>query len=490
MITQYFKPTKSSSIIHEYFELHRAFIPPQQFKAVHEEVKPHIRKGQGSRLSCVCVSREHRSDFTIYSLPLIDWTPQIDQIRQSILKSRPKAEGQIDYGLVHYYHDESSVINWHYDREAMKTTIYSISLGNPRRFCLRNKETKELHTFDLYDGDLFIMKIGCQERFEHCIKSIKTFNQPRISITFRQIEKPMCYAIYNPSTYTMDVAGEIEGNDLYHHVVTTPQGIHLVYVKGGECDTERFEPLSTTLEHLSLLKSNLQKAIRRQEKEVALHTALKFIYHGQWVELLRRLTIITFEDVTLNRYYPAIVWLYVAISSRIYHPTHHDIIFIYSYVGYLCELNEATGCDFSYKGVMPFHEICEHPTAVALYLRLQYGGFDGELCAINDMMFKVIYGDIQIAQQEMTVLEPYELAMVTILDCAIDFHCFPSMVKRIQARIPGTTEDEIRQAIWEFDSSVNVRLTVNHHTEQEKKWIEKVQPECRAYRTYLRNRIE
>ena len=205
MITDYFTSNHSTPTIHEYYEIHRSYLPRNQFKSVYDEIKHHIKKGSGSRLSCVCISKKHKKNFTLYSLPLIEWTSTIQQIRDRILQSHT---GPIDYGLVHYYHDEHSVINWHSDHEAMHSPIYSISIGNPRRFCLRNKETNEIHTFDIYDGDLFVMKVGCQDKFEHCIKSVKLFNKPRISITFRQIETPLCYFIYHPVTYLATVHTE------------------------------------------------------------------------------------------------------------------------------------------------------------------------------------------------------------------------------------------------------------------------------------------
>ena len=99
----------------------------------------------------------HGSEFTIYNLPTIDWSDSnnINLIRQKIIN---KFNSTVDYGLVHYYHNENASINWHSDREALRSPIYSINLGGVRRFCLRNKETKKLYSFDLHDGDLFIMK--------------------------------------------------------------------------------------------------------------------------------------------------------------------------------------------------------------------------------------------------------------------------------------------------------------------------------------------
>lgn len=483
MITDYFEVNHRTPFIHEYFEVHRSYVPRNQFKSVHDEIKPHIKKGSGSRMSCVCISDKYKHDFTLYPYPLLDWTPAIQQIRDSILKNHI---GPIDYGLVHYYQDETAVINWHSDREAMKSRIYSISIGHPRRFCLRNKETKEIHTFDLYDGDLVVMKIGCQERFEHCIKSVKSFDKPRISITFRQMEQPMCYFIYDPVSYVASVHAiqPVESTLMY---TMLPQGIQFGY---HQSDSEPFEPYDVVVPQLSLLKSNLQKAIRRQEKEIALHTTMKMIVHGGIIELLRRLTIITWEDVILNKYYPAIVWLFVALSTKTYQATNDDVLFIHSYVAYLCDLEEVTEYGTTTEEITPFSQLSHDPMALSLFSRLQYGGFECERDAMNELIGRVLRNDVPISQKEITIIDPYELIKVEILDAAIDFHCFPSMIKRVQEHIPFLSEEVIRHAIWTFDSSINRRISITYDDAEEKQWNVSIRPACVGYRTYIKNMID
>jgi alkylated DNA repair dioxygenase AlkB len=113
----------------------------------------------------------------------------INEIKNAILTNYSN-RFPIDYGLVHYYENRDAIISWHSDKEALKSNVYSISIGGTRCFCLREKNTKKVVSFNLFDGDLFVMKIGCQDKYEHCIKSIHEFNDPRISITFRQLEEP------------------------------------------------------------------------------------------------------------------------------------------------------------------------------------------------------------------------------------------------------------------------------------------------------------
>ena len=165
-------------IITEYYELHRGFMDKGQFRHLYREVEPHLQ-ARSSRRSCVETSLD---DIYYRDLPHITWTPLVTEIRDQLIDA---FNAPISLVLVHYYHDHQATINWHSDREATNSDIFSVSVGGTRRFCLRSKTTDTIHTFDLHDGDLFIMKTGCQDRYEHCIKSIKAYNDPRINLTFR-----------------------------------------------------------------------------------------------------------------------------------------------------------------------------------------------------------------------------------------------------------------------------------------------------------------
>ena len=45
---------------------------------------------------------------------------------------------------------------------------------------------------------------------------------------------------------------------------------------------------------------------------------------------------------------------------------------------------------------------------------------------------------------------------------AVDFHCYPGMVTKIQKLYPELTESDIREMIWDFRSSYNLRLPSPH----------------------------
>jgi alkylated DNA repair dioxygenase AlkB len=375
MITDFFKSKIDTQkpIINEFYELHRAFVKRNCYKQIYNEVKNTIVKNS-SRQSCVCLSKEYLNTFKIYDLPLVEWTDTILNIRNNIL-DKHEHQHSIDYGLVHYYNDETATINWHSDSEALESNIYSISVGGVRRFCLRDKLTKEISTFDLFDGDLFIMKIGCQDKYEHCIKSIKAFDQPRISITFRQIELPKWYYIYDRVNLLVYMSEEEPNFNLYKHIVTTKQKIVIGEIR--DITSDKLTNIIVNTKNTSLIKSNLQKAIRRKLLDIALQSALTLIFNGQSITLLRRLTIISFEDVYINKYYPIIVWYYVAVSSG-YELYEDDVNFIYSYIKLLCNINivhdNKTQTTLSSQKYL-LNEIINNVNCVSLYLRILYGGF-------------------------------------------------------------------------------------------------------------------
>ena len=92
-----------------------------------------------------------------------------------------------NYVLFANYRDERDSIAYHSDDEGFlgrNPCIASISVGGIKKFNLKNKTTKEVETFYLNNGDLFVMKENCQKDYEHSVPKHKFSNQ-RFSLTFR-----------------------------------------------------------------------------------------------------------------------------------------------------------------------------------------------------------------------------------------------------------------------------------------------------------------
>ena len=70
-----------------------------------------------------------------------------------------------------------------------------------------------------------------------------------------------------------------------------------------------------TTKNIGLLKSQLQKAIRRKENKLAMNLGYQLM-NVDMNQFLRRLAIITLEDVILNQYYPVLIWMMMASSIK------------------------------------------------------------------------------------------------------------------------------------------------------------------------------
>jgi hypothetical protein len=186
LITNYFKNNNKSNYNRfktDYYEYLPRKISEYKYDDIFNEVKDLLTQSS-SRYSCVLSNRE-TNEYT--HLNTYFWTPIIEKIKDNI---ESEFNILIDYGLVHLYKDGNSNIAWHSDKEAYDSFVISISFGATRKFSLKEIENeKNKIDFDLYHGDMFIMKNGCQEKYQHAILKASNINIPRISITFRERKK-------------------------------------------------------------------------------------------------------------------------------------------------------------------------------------------------------------------------------------------------------------------------------------------------------------
>lgn len=92
--------------------------------------------------------------------------------------------------LLNLYHDGDEAMAWHSDDEkslGKNTVIASISLGAPRKFGFKHKETKEKIELILDHGSLLIMKGTTQTHWLHRLSKSTKIKHPRINLTFRTI---------------------------------------------------------------------------------------------------------------------------------------------------------------------------------------------------------------------------------------------------------------------------------------------------------------
>ena len=87
------------------------------------------------------------------------------------------------------YRDGRDSVAWHGDTigrgRTADTMVAIVSVGDPRRLCLRPRGGGDSVSVEMGHGDLVVMGGSCQRTWEHCIpKSAKPVG-PRVSVQFR-----------------------------------------------------------------------------------------------------------------------------------------------------------------------------------------------------------------------------------------------------------------------------------------------------------------
>ena len=89
-----------------------------------------------------------------------------------------------------YYRDGRDSVAWHGDTigrgKTVDTMVAIVSVGDPRRLCLRPRGGGESLAFEMGHGDLVVMGGSCQRTWEHAIPKVASAG-PRISVQFRPL---------------------------------------------------------------------------------------------------------------------------------------------------------------------------------------------------------------------------------------------------------------------------------------------------------------
>jgi len=92
--------------------------------------------------------------------------------------------------LANLYRDGNDSMGWHADDEpelGSAPVIASVSLGAPRRFRFRHRDSGESIECRLPSGSLLVMSGACQRKWMHSVPKEKRISEPRINLTFRFI---------------------------------------------------------------------------------------------------------------------------------------------------------------------------------------------------------------------------------------------------------------------------------------------------------------
>lgn len=224
---------------------------------------------------------------------------------------------------------------------------------------------------------------------------------------------------------------------------------------------------------ISLIKSNLQKAVRRKCATVAMASAIALLQKSP-LQLLRRLPIIMLEDVCAMDSLPILVWLMIALSrTDIYSLTNEDKYVIVQIVNNMClvdstvEIEECDMVEWTHRMIDSSNAtptadgIIKKDVCLSLFYREKYGGLKPDLKLLNNAV--TFYNSLECSQEKDIkktdwYLDVHLPHVLEIMVEAIDFHSFPSILKLMSMKT-GICETEIKHAIWTAESAVNLRKT-------------------------------
>lgn len=244
----------------------------------------------------------------------------------------------------------------------------------------------------------------------------------------------------------------------------------------GESYPRYKEQSEFTEEHVSLLKSNLQKAVRRMDSYVACQSLIELIRISP-MELLRRLPIIMIEDVTVYEQITILVWLMMAGVN--YLLSIRDVDTLLQITEKLCEtLDYFPDVKSSYVSLSDIREI---PALMAVYYRREYGGMKGDMILLAEALTYYKEQPDKILSFEFKEKSSYcqKDGYTVIMAEAIDFHCYPQLLSYLSNRTT-LISDQIKEWIWNAQSGFNKRkeetIERSRKYKEAEEWSQLVKP--------------
>lgn len=227
-----------------------------------------------------------------------------------------------------------------------------------------------------------------------------------------------------------------------------------------------------TKKWIPLLKSHLQKTIRRQLHQKAVQTALELITVDH-IEFLRRFSIIIIEDTRLHKNLPVIIWLMAACSSR------NKFILGDCHVNWLLGLVK-TISKIKFSDQINFKKECISPSLndydnldskkekcilYSIKLRKSYGGMHSDMELLTNCEYhwynKFLLNDNSYCKSSIKIINHTTINPLSKEDwelAAIDFHCMPDMLTLLHMKFKKYNIETLKNTIWFQSSSINNRV--------------------------------
>ena len=234
---------------------------------------------------------------------------------------------------------------------------------------------------------------------------------------------------------------------------------------------------------IPLYKSHLQKCVRRGLVEKAIKTAKSFL-ELNFLEFIRRLSIIMFEDCALHESFTKLSWMVAAYPEWL--PTIDDINYLLGVVKHLASMNIRNlvkKSDFNMKQNIRIVNKLEEPYLSLIYsidFRKSFGGLTGDMLMLAyfskywlENFKNLSKWEKEIIHQPIDIIDYYTINGIDfdeIDKSAIDFHIFPKMTSLIFDYFRNDNKDKlkipfnpnnIKLAIWYLRSSTNHKKLID-----------------------------
>ena len=261
----------------------------------------------------------------------------------------------------------------------------------------------------------------------------------------RQESSALFLCVPSPDSHRISAVNlKLQGHPLYIELWEQPR---------DEYGDGLFSPIPRVTD-VSLLASNLQKAIRQRKSRIAARTALE-LAHASIVTLARRLIIIAVEDVRPNAHIPLCCWIMVAVGIRSYTVRRSDVVWLVQYAQALANdaVRIAPGNLPTTSSLWRAADRRGDHVALAMLMRSAFGGMHGDLAMLQHA---ASIDQANVPTLDWPIDEVTRLEEDDILPEAVDFHCQPSMIEYL-AKTTNLDKGTIKDAIWHSSSKTNTR---------------------------------
>lgn len=243
--------------------------------------------------------------------------------------------------------------------------------------------------------------------------------------------------------------------------ITTIKGRKASYAVDyvGALDGTRFVPERVEYSNVPMMKSLLQKAIRRCDYDVAVK-ASRNLMNMDVRKFLRRLPIIIVEDVTVVSDISICIWMMIA-ESKGFALLQEHADYLLGVVEDLCMFERKSRFYVKDDTELDESRLAEHPNGAllaSLIIRRKYGGMKGDMNMLTNAVNKFRKATSSVPSlcvEPIRMVDVGPLLRSEWVLAAVDFHVC-SIAKRLAAQT-GKAEKVVRSLMWRHSSSLNYR---------------------------------